>query len=153
MSAGRGRSSLIKAGRGTGAGTGCAGIPTLSAASAFFAPGQQHQFVYNDLSAVALLTGLLVIPAAGLNLSFDIQLGALLDIIANDFCRPREGHQVVPFSAVLPVSLGVFLPVAGCQRQVSHHGAAGRRTNLGILAYIAQKGHFVYASRHSPALL
>src|ERR1700679_3221007 len=151
MSAGRGRSSLIKAGRGTGAG--CAGIPTLSAASAFFAPGQQHQFVYNHLRAVAVLPGLLVIPAAVLNLSFDIELGALLDIIANDFCRPREGHQVVPFSAVLPVSLGVFLPVAGCQREVSDTGAAGGGTNLGILAYIAQKGHFVDASRHIPALL
>src|SRR5580704_311156 len=67
--------TLVEAGR---AGLG------VAAAAAFGCAAEEGQFVDEDLSLVLLLAGLLVVPGAGLDLAFDEELGALLDVVSDD---------------------------------------------------------------------
>src|SRR5271156_3681436 len=91
------RGSLIE---GTGVGSRTAAATAVFRATA----RQQHNVVDDDLGAVLLLPGCLIIPGAGLNPAFDVQLGALLHVVTNDFRHPLVRGQVVPLGAVLPLA-------------------------------------------------
>ncbi len=82
------------------------------AAAAFAAAAglaEQGEFVDEDLGLVFLLAGLLVVPGAGLDLAFDEELCALLDVVADDLGGALEGDEVVPLGLVGPVALLILL--------------------------------------------
>ena len=123
--------ALVEACRGGAGGT------AVAAAGAFFAAREKGEFVDDDLGAILLLARLLVVPTAGLDLSLDVEFGAFLHVVANDLRGAGEGDQVVPFGAVLPIALGVFLTVAGGHGEIRDDGAAGGGADLGVLAHIS----------------
>src|SRR5580704_16990981 len=79
--------TLVEAGR---AGLGVAAAAAFAAATGCAA--EEGQFVDEDLSLVLLLAGLLVVPGAGLDLAFDEELGALLDVVSDDLRGTAEGY-------------------------------------------------------------
>jgi hypothetical protein len=123
--------ALVKAGCRT------AGGCTAAAARAVFAAGEQRNVEDNYLGLVALLSRLLVVPTAGLELALDVKLGAFLDVIANDFGVALEGDQVVPLGAILPVALLILKAVAGSQPKAGYDGTAWGGTDFGVLAYVS----------------
>ncbi len=86
----------------------------LAAAAARLA--EQRQLVDEDLGAVLLLAGLLVVPGAGLDLAFDEDLRAFLDVVAHDLGGALEGDEVVPLGLVGPVAVLALLAVGGGER-------------------------------------
>src|SRR3984957_5468848 len=102
------------------------GARTAAATAVFRATArQQHNVVDDNLGAVLLLPGCLVIPGAGLNPAFDVQLGALLHVVANDFRHPLVRGQVVPLGAILPFTGLVLEALGSGQAEVGDRQAAG----------------------------
>jgi len=127
---------------------GCAARAVVAAAFAFSAAGEQRDVVDDDFRAVFLFAGGLVVPGAGLNLALDVELGALLHIVADDLGSALEGDEVVPFGAVGPVAGRVFGAVGGGKAEAGNHGPAGRCANFRVFAYVAEKDDFIDALCH-----
>src|SRR5580704_5408759 len=120
--------ALVVAG-GVGLGVAAAGGPFATGLAA-----EQGELVDQDLSLVFLFAAGLVVPGAGLDLAFDEELRALLDVVADDLGGALKADQIVPFGLIGPVALGVFLAVGGCEREAGDRHAAGGRTDFGIFA-------------------
>src|ERR1700694_966968 len=58
---------------------------TREVSTTFSASAQQNQIVGHDFRHVLFLVGLLIVPGAGLETTFDIHLAALLQIFAGAF--------------------------------------------------------------------
>ena len=136
---------------------GCAGVAGgvglgVAAAAAFARrrlAAEEGEFVDEDLGPVFLLAGLLVVPGAGLDLAFDEELGALLDVVADDLGGALEGDEVVPLGLVLPSCLcWSFCAVGGGEGEAGDGHAAGGGTDLGIFAYVAEEKNFIDAFCH-----
>ena len=132
---------------------GAAGFRVATGRSAFTAgfASEQGEFVAEDLGLVFLFAAGLVVPGAGLNLAFDQELSAFFNVVANDFGSALEADDVVPLGLVGPVSLSIFLPVGGGEREAGDGHAAGGGTNLGVFADVAEKKDFVDAFCHFDA--
>src|SRR5262252_7026037 len=104
----------------------------------------QHHF------GCVLLGARLVGPFARLQLAFEINLGALLQILLGDLAQTLvEDHDAVP--------LGLFLAFAGClvapafggrDTQIGDRPAVLRPPDLRILAEVSDQNHLVHAARH-----
>jgi len=142
---------LAVAGRGALVVGGGAGFGVAATAGGAFAAGlaaEQGEFVDEDLGLVFLFAAGLVVPGAGLDLAFDEELGALLDVVANDLGGALEADQVVPLGLVGPVALGVLLAVRGGEREAGDGHAAGGGTDFGVFADVAEEENFVDAFCH-----
>src|SRR6185312_10542961 len=120
-------------------------------ATAFAGLAEQGELVDQNLRAVLLLAGFLIVPGARLNLALDVELGALLYIVADDLGGAVEGDEVVPFGLVLPVALLIFLPVSRGEREAGDSRAARGGTDLGVFADVAEEKNFVDAFCHEDA--
>jgi hypothetical protein len=123
----------------------------VAASGGAFAAGftaEQGEFVTKDLGLVLLFTAGLIVPGAGLDLSFDKKLGAFFDVVADDLGGALEADDIVPLGLVGPVALSVLLPVGGGEREAGDGHAAGGGTNLGVFADVAEKEDFVDAFCH-----
>src|ERR1019366_8448647 len=153
--AGAGRHRTARRGAGRTAGPEiAAGIigPDIAAtaAAAAIEHGQRRiEPLQHHFSRVFFDAGL-VGPFARLQLAFDVNLGALLQILLGDLAEPFVEDDD-------PMPLGLFLALAG--RLVApaiggRHAQIGNRPpilgppNFRILAEISDQNHLVYASRH-----
>src|SRR3954454_573425 len=125
-----------------------------AAASAAAATAVQHrqggvEALQHDFGRVLFDTAL-VGPFAGLERTFDVNLGALLQILFGDLAEPLiEDHDAVP--------LGLFLALAGClvaprlrgrDAQIGDRPPVLRAADFRILAEISNQNDLVDASRH-----
>src|SRR5258708_14286476 len=109
------------------------------ATAAFTSSAEQDQIVYPDLGHVFLLAAGLIVPGVGLQAPFDIDLTALLQILACNFGGARPGGNVVPLSSVLPVAFFVFESVVCGQAELCYGVALGSVINFWILAEATEK--------------
>src|ERR1019366_2587387 len=126
---------------------GCRGSARAASvlATAFAASAEQDDVIADDVGHVFFLTGLLVVPGVGSDAAFDINLAALLQILSGDLRQSLPKHDVVPFSAVLPVAVFVLVALIGRQGKFGHRLALRRVFVLGILAQVFGQNDFVYA--------
>ncbi len=66
------------------------------------------------------LAGFFVVPGPGLDLAFDVELGAFFDVVADDLGGAVEGDEVVPLGLVGPVALGVFGAVGSGESEAGY---------------------------------
>src|SRR6266404_3573844 len=121
---------------------------TASRLSAFAAAGQEDNVVADDFCHVTFLIGLLVLPRAGLQLAFYIDLAALFQVLTRDLGQPLPEDDIVPLGAVLPLAFVVLGAVGGGDGELGYGRAAGRVFDLGVLTEIAEKNDLVNAFGH-----
>src|ERR1700704_486178 len=132
------------------------GAKAASARAAALEHGQvrveslQHHFggVFFDAALVG--------PFAGLQLAFEVNFCALLQILLGDFAQPFiEDHDPVPFGLFLALAGGLVAPAfRGGYAQIGDRPAVLGPPDFRILAEIADQNHLVHTSRHhcSPRL-
>src|ERR1051326_2787743 len=111
----------------------------ISATCAFTTPAEQDQIAGHDFRHVFLLTRLLVIPRAGLQAAFDVDLATLFQILAGDFGQALPKHDIVPFGEILPLTSLVLKGFIGGDSQFSHGRALRYVFDFWILAQIANE--------------
>src|SRR5262249_28088388 len=138
------------AGRGTLVETGTSrSSPRTAALSiALAASAQQHQVLSDNLRFVLLFTALLVFPARGLEPALDVNLGAFLHVLADDFRQALPGNDVVPFCPVLPLTRFVFVALVRRQAELGYGNAAGSVLDLRVFTEVPNQNHFVDALWH-----
>ncbi len=121
-------------------------VPAASAAAgaAVIAAATEHlHLVGDDLGDVALIA-VAVVVGAGLDLALDIDLLALVQVLAGNLRQPAPHDDVVPFGLFLLLPLAVLETLAGRQRK-GRHGCAGRGVaQLGILTEISHQNYLVH---------
>src|SRR6266576_6600149 len=127
--------------------------PTGTATTAFTTSAQQDHCPSNDFRHVLFLVGLLVVPGAGLQAAFDVDLVALFQVLAGDFGEARPEHHVMPLGLLLPLSRFVFVGLVGGECDLCDRGALRRVLHFGILSEIADQDDFVNALGHECGLL
>ncbi|ODR93450.1 hypothetical protein AUC69_04415 [Methyloceanibacter superfactus] len=103
----------------------------------------------HDLRGVALLA-LLVLPFAGLQLAFQINLRALLQILLGDLGQALvEDHDAMPLRALAPLARRLVAPaVAGGDPQIDDGPAILGVADFRIGSEIADENDFVDRSGH-----
>src|SRR5258708_4825047 len=114
-------------------------------AAAFTARTKQHKIVCDDLGHVLFLAGRLIVPGAGLQAAFDVDLAALLQILAGNLRQPLPQHHIVPFGAVLPLAVFALETLVGGQGDLRDRRALRRELHFGILAKVSNQDDFIYA--------
>src|SRR6202034_1842262 len=131
------------ASRGTTTSRAATGSATRTAAAA-----EHLQLVADDLGRVTLVA-LLVLPFAGAQAPFDIDLRALAQIFAGDLGEAPEERHAMPLGALLLLAALLIPPaLAGGDAQVGDRRARGHGAGLGVSAEVANQNHFVDAARH-----
>ena len=104
----------------------------------------QHHF-----RGIAVLA-VLALPFARLQLAFDVNLGALFQILLGHPAQPFvEDHHGVPLRLFATLAGRLVAPGFGrCNPQVGDRAAVLRAADLGILAEIANQDDFVDGSGH-----
>jgi hypothetical protein len=97
---------------------------TLMVAAAVFPRAEQQQVAGDDFSAVFPLPALPILPACGLELAFDVHLGAYGDGFPNDLRQALPRHDAVPLGPILPLFVWVFEPFVGSEAEVSERSPA-----------------------------
>src|SRR5688572_9940262 len=125
-----------------------AAVVTTSTAHAAAARIQHLHFVGDDFRGVAVVT-LLVLPFAGTQRSFDVNLRALLEVFARDLTKAPEHGHVVPLGAFLAFAgLFVFPVLAGGDPDVRHRHPRRHGAGFRVCAQIADQNYFVDSPRH-----
>src|SRR5690606_30590834 len=94
------------------------------------------------------------LPFAGLELAFDVDLGALAQILLDDPAQVLvEDHDGVPLRLLAALARGFIAPaLAGCDPEVGDRPPVLRAADLGILAEIADQDHLVHRTCHHDLL-
>src|SRR5690606_28019855 len=132
-----------------------AAIAVVTAAAARAAAAVQHvQFAakgaQRDFGRVAVIAAL-VLPFAGLQLAFDIDLGAFFQVLLGH-ADQRFGidRDRMPLGAFLALAGIAVLPgFRGGDAQVGDLAAAGKGADFGVLAQVADQDHLVHAACHA----
>src|SRR5215831_5946397 len=91
----------------------------------------------DDLGRVTLLA-FLVLPLARAQRAFDVDLRALLQVLARDLGEPVEEHHAVPLCALLLLPARLVLPlVGGCDGDVGDRSAFGSVAGFRITSEVA----------------
>jgi hypothetical protein len=133
---------------------GCAaalGVAACRLATVFAAAGEQGDVADDDFGAIDFFAGFFVVPTAGSQAAFGVELVALFDVVADDFSEFAVGGEIMPFGSVLPVTLLVLVTLAGGDREVGYRLPTGQNFDFGIFAYVAEEDDFVYAFCHENA--
>src|SRR5262249_60466811 len=97
------------------------------------------------LASVALL----VLPLAGAQATFNVDLRAFAQVFAGDLGEPTEERHAVPLGALLLFARLLVAPaLAGGDPQVRHRGARRHRASLGVRAQVTDENDFVDTARH-----
>src|SRR5690606_31863465 len=112
------------------------------------APAAEHlHLVGDDVGEVfldAVLPGELVVA----DRTFDVDLPALLQVLAGDLAELAEQLDPVPLGALLGIAVAVLAHAGGGQAERGHGHAALGVLGLGIVAEVADEDHLVYATCH-----
>src|SRR4029079_11672695 len=69
--------------------------------------------VARDRGGIGVLAGFLVLPLARAQAAFDVDLGALLEVLARDLREPSEKGDAMPLGRLLHLAAGLVLPLVG----------------------------------------
>src|SRR6266849_8811346 len=126
-----------------GDGLSCLAVPRVARTL----PAAEHLHAVGDDFGGGALLAFLVLPLAGAQGPFDVDLRALLQVFAGDLGEAAEEHHAVPLGAFLLFSARLVFPgVGGGDRNVGDRSAFGVVTRLGIAPEVAYENHFVYRS-------
>src|SRR3954454_17310750 len=104
----------------------------------------------HDLGAVAVLA-LLVLPLARADAPLDIDLRALLQVLARDFGQATEESNAVPFGCLLHFSARLVLPaIGGGEANVRNRVAARQILCLRVRTEITDQNYLVYRCHFTP---
>src|SRR5579875_3143462 len=78
--------------------------PPAAAAFALAGSAQQHHLAADDLRAILLLPGILVVPGVGADTAFDVNGAALFEIFPCYLRLAVEEYDIVPLGANRPVA-------------------------------------------------
>ena len=121
-------------------------FPTLLVAglARAFAPAEHLHDVGADLGAVAVLP-FLVLPFARAETALDVDLRALLQVLAGDLRQAPEERHAVPLRGFLHLSRGLVLPaVGGGHADVGDRLAARQIARLRVRAEVAHQDDLVH---------
>src|SRR6185436_13100103 len=127
------RRRLAAAGRLCRRGPGLAARHRVGAAGA---RAEHLHAISDDLGRITVVT-FLVLPFARLQAALDINLGALLQVLAADFRQFGERGNAVPFRALLLLAAFVFPLVRGRDAEIAHRTSVWQKARFGIFAEIA----------------
>src|SRR6266849_4089431 len=129
-----------------GDGLSCLAVPRVARTL----PAAEHLHAVGDDFGGGALLAFLVLPLAGAQGPFDVDLRALLQVFAGDLGEAAEEHHAVPLGAFLLFSARLVFPgVGGGDRNVGDRPAFWIVTSLGIAPEVAYENHFVYRSHFS----
>ena len=122
-----------------------AATAALAAASAVQHGERAVIALQDDLSGIAVIT-ILVLPFAGLQLAFDVNLGALLQVLLRDPHKAfLEDRNLVPFGALAALTgILVFPGFRGRDPQIADLTAILELPDFRISAEIADKDDLVH---------
>src|ERR1041384_1703734 len=113
---------------------------------------EHDHVVCDDLGGVPLHAGVLVIPRARLELSFEVHLAPFLEVLTADLGKLSPCDDIVPFGPLLRVPLGILPPFVRGDRKLCHRNARRGVADLGILSQIPDQGPLVETfSGHKPS--
>ncbi len=128
---------------------------TADAATAALAATVKHgqrrvEALQHDFRRVAVVAGL-VLPFAGLQRAFDIELGALLDILLDDLAQALvEDDDGVPLGLLAALTAVAVAPGFRCRdAQVGDRPAVLRAPDFRVCPDISDQDHLVDATSHS----
>src|SRR5882672_5726134 len=132
---------------GLGLGALARGLARLAGAGA--RPQHLHDVAAN-LGAVAVLP-LLVLPLARAQAALDVDLRALLQVLAGDLGQAAEKGDAVPLGRLLHLAARLVLPAIGRRdADISHRVAAWRVAGLRVGAQIADDDDLVHRCHVTP---
>src|SRR5690606_16996731 len=105
---------------------------------------QHLHLVGNDFGAVAVGAGVLVLPLAGLEATFDIDRAALAQVFARDFGQAVIEDDAMPFGFFAALAGALVLPLrGGGNGHVADGGPIGAVAHFGIASQVADEYDFV----------
>ena len=122
---------------------------TAAAFAATIKHGQRRvEALKNDFRRVTIIA-VLVLPFAGLQRAFDVELGALLDVLLNDLAKAFiEDDDRVPFGLFFALARIAVTPAFRRRNaQVGDWSAVLRAANFRISADISDQNNLVYAGQ------
>jgi hypothetical protein len=96
----------------------------LVVAAVVFPRAQQEQVAGDDFSAVFPLSALPVLPACGLELAFDVHLGAFGNVLPYDLRQTLPSDDAVPLGPFLLLTVSIFEPFIGGEAEIGDRSAA-----------------------------
>src|ERR1051326_1980255 len=136
-------------GRGTAhCGFGDCSTPLSATGVLTGASAEKNHITCANLRSFALVA-FLIVPFAGLQAAFDVNLTSLGQILITDLRQPVPGHDVMPFGSLLTFP-GIFVipGIVGCHRKSAKRDTAGRIFQLRITPEPAHKNHFINGLCH-----
>src|SRR3990172_5929783 len=108
------------------------------------APAKHLHRVGDDLGRVAVMA-LLVLPLAGADAALDVDLRALLQVLAGDLRQAPEERDAVPLGRLLLLAARLVLPaIGGRDADIRHALAARQIASLGVGPEGSHQDHFVH---------
>src|SRR5205807_9110792 len=121
-------------------------------ATAILTAVEELHVVGVDLGPVALLTGVLVVPGAGLQPPLDVDETALLKVLATELGELAVAlvpdHDVVVVGVLAALAAGVLAVPVGGQSKLADRGAGRRVAQLRVARQPADEHHPIQRSRH-----
>src|SRR5690606_22519053 len=115
--------------------------PALAAA---VAAAQHLHLVGDDLGAVAVGAGFLVLPLAGLQAALDIDRTAFLQVFAGDLGQAVVHDHPVPLGFFATLAGGLVLPLGGGgDGDVADRRAVGAVAHFGVAPQVADENDFI----------
>src|SRR5690606_12629996 len=94
----------------------------------------------NDLGAVSISAGFLVLPLSCFQTAFDVNGSALLEIFANNLSQAVVEDHAVPFSVFSTLTGCLVFPTrSGSNRNIGNCGTVGGIANFRIAAQVADQ--------------
>ena len=85
-----------------------------------------------------------ILPAARLQMSFDVEGLALLDVFAAELAEFAPGNEIVELRLALLCACGVFPRTVGRETKCTNRLAFGRRFDLGIMRHVPEEGNSIH---------
>jgi len=127
-------------------------IATLRLAALIRLTATQHlhdtrEAIDQHFGGIAFLTAL-ILPLAGLQFAFNVDLRALLQVFASDLGELAHEHHAVPLDSLFLLAGLLIAPAfTGGEGDVGDGAAAGHIANFGVLPQITDQDDFVDAAR------
>src|SRR5215216_1843144 len=108
---------------------------------------EHHHFVGDDFHT-SVLDAFLVIPAPGLQTSFNVHLLAFVEILFADLCQVAPGNNVEPFCFVVTFAIHGVPRTADRYREGCDGPPRGGVAHFGVTSQMTNDLYFVKASAH-----
>src|SRR5690606_937298 len=109
--------------------------------------------IHNHFGGVDILP-FLVLPFPGLQLAFNVDLGAFAQVLPSHLSHLAEQHNPMPFGLRHQLSgLAILVTLVCGEVQVNHSVAVGGITSVRVLPQVTNENYLVYASCHRMLLI